>query len=367
MQNKNKGIILESYTQIEKVFEQHNVQKPFVCCGKSFQKTEIFEYLKQFNIVVWDNIRPNPRFEDMVSATELFKKEGCDFIIGAGGGSPLDSAKMIRLMTTNDIETCLEKPMENNDIKALFIPTTAGTGSEATKTSVFYINENEKFSIGNFDFIPDYVILDESLLETLPDYQRKCTCLDALCHAIESYWNVKSTDESKEYAKTSIELFCKHYQGYVDNVKENNRGMLMSSYYGGKSINITGTTAAHAMCYNITMNCGTSHGHSCIAGLVELWKYMLSHNENVNDKRGRDYVLSIFDEIAQIMGKDTPQQAIEMLEDIIAQFGLQKPKAKKEWMDTFVSKVNVPRLGNNPTTLTAEDVKNIYLATFDFE
>lgn len=362
---QTKGIILENYKQIEKVFEQHKVQKPFVCCGKSFQNTEIFEYLKKFNIVVWDRIRPNPRFEDMVDAAELFKNEGCDFIIGAGGGSPLDSAKMIRLMTTNDVATCLEKPMENNNIKALFIPTTAGTGSEATKTSVFYINENEKFSIGNYDFIPDYVILDESLLKTLPDYQRKCTCLDALCHAIESYWNVKANDESKEYAKTSIELFCKHYKGYVANENEHNRGMLMSSYYGGKSINITGTTAAHAMCYNITMNCGTSHGHSCIAGLVEIWKYMLEHNENVNDKRGRDYVLKTFDEIAGFMGKNSPQDTIDFLEEIIKDFGLQKPKAKMEQIDTFVSKVNVPRLGNNPTTLTAEDVKNIYLNIFE--
>ena len=131
------SVILNNYTEIEKVFEQHNVQKPFVCCGKSFQKTEIFKYLQNFNIVVFDNIRPNPRFDDMITAAELFKAEGCDFMIGAGGGSPMDSAKMIRLMTTNDISKCLDKPMENNDIKALFIPTTAGTGSEATKTSVF--------------------------------------------------------------------------------------------------------------------------------------------------------------------------------------------------------------------------------------
>ena len=69
---KTKGKVLESYRQIKDVFEQNNVKKPFVCCGKSFQKTEIFRYLKQFNIVVFDCIRPNPRFEDMVDAAQDF-------------------------------------------------------------------------------------------------------------------------------------------------------------------------------------------------------------------------------------------------------------------------------------------------------
>lgn len=364
---QNKGVILDSYKQIKEVFEQNNVQKPFVCCGKSFQNTEIFEYLKQFNIVVWDNIRPNPRFEDMVAATELFKKEKCDFMIGAGGGSPLDSAKMIRMMSTNNIDTCLKEPMQNNDIKALFIPTTAGTGSEATKTSVFYLNENQKFSVHSLDFIPNYIIFDETLLETLPDYQRKCTCLDALCHAVESYWSTKANDESKAYAKEAIELFCKHYQGYVNNEREHNRGMLMASYYGGKAINLTGTTSAHAMCYNITMNCNTSHGHSCIAGLIEIWKYMLEHNENVNDKRGREYVLSTFDDIAHFMGVNTPEDAVRKLQNIVNEFNLQKPKAKIEQIDDFVSKVNVKKLTKNPTVLSSEDIKNIYLNIFDFE
>ena len=75
---QNKGVILDSFEQIASVFEQNNVKKPFVCCGKSFEKTKIFEYLKQFDIVVFDNIRPNPRFEDMVDASRIFVEEGCD-------------------------------------------------------------------------------------------------------------------------------------------------------------------------------------------------------------------------------------------------------------------------------------------------
>lgn len=357
---QTKGVILESYSQIKEVFDQHKVQKPFVCCGKSFQKTKLFEYLKQFDIVVFDHIRPNPRFEDMIDAAKLFVEEGCDFIIGAGGGSPIDSAKMIRLMTTNDISKCLTEPMVDNDIKQLFIPTTAGTGAEASKTSVFYVNENEKKSIGDLAFLPDYVILDESLLTTLPDYQRKCTCLDALCHGIESYWNVKATDESREYAKKAILGFVQHRDGYIANTKEGNRGMLMASYYAGKAINITGTTAPHAMCYSITMNCGTAHGHSCAVGLSVIWKYMMDNNcpgniQNVND---------VFDEIGVMLGGKNAREGLEIFDSIIKEYGLDYPRTDEKNIPIFASRVDVSRLGNNPAKLELEDVVNIYKEVF---
>lgn len=350
------SVILNNYTDIDKVFEQLNVQKPFLCCGKSFQKTKAFEYIKKFNPVIFDRIRPNPRFEDMIDAAKLFNAEGCDFMIGAGGGSPMDSAKMIRLMTTNDISKCLSEPMENNDIKALFIPTTAGTGSEATKSSVFYINQVEKTSIANLDFIPDYVILDEELLKSVPPYQRKCTCLDALCHAIESFWSVKATDESREYAVKAINLFFEAKDSYMKNEQYGNRQMLMASYYGGKAINITGTTAGHAMCYNITMNCATAHGHSVAVCLSTIWEYMLKNNQYVNDKRGREYVLNTFAQLDELMNSN----ALATFNSLLTEFELERPKVDESKIKEFVSKVNVSRLGNNPTVLEAKDVENIY-------
>lgn len=350
------SVVLKDYKDIEKVFNELGIKRPFICCGKSFQKTEIFEYLKQFNPVVFDNIRPNPRFDDMITAAELFRAENCDFMIGAGGGSPMDSAKMIRLMATNDISKCLSEPMKNNDIKALFIPTTAGTGSEATKTSVFYLNEVEKTSIANFDFIPDYIIFDEELLKTVPDYQRKCTCLDALCHAIESYWNTKANDESKEYASKAIRLFFKNKDSYLKNETEGNRGMLMASYYGGKAINITGTTAAHAMCYNITMNCGTAHGHSVAAGLSKIWEYMLGNFNGVNDIRGKAYVEKTFAELDDLMGGD----ALAAFNGLIDEFGLENPRADKDLIPVFASKVPDKKLLTNPVALSRQDVEKIY-------
>lgn len=353
--------IFNSYNEIDKIIAKCDIKKPFLCCGKSFQQTDAFKDLQDRfdNMVVFDHIRPNPRFEDMIDGAELFKREQCDFMISAGGGSPMDSAKMIRLMTTNDISKCLDEPMENNDIKALFIPTTAGTGAEATKSSVFYINEVDKISIASYDFIPDYVILDHRFLRTLPEYQKKCTCLDALCHAIESYWSAKANNESRKYAIDAISGVMKNIDGYMSNTDEGNQGMLIASFNAGKAINLTGTTSAHAMCYNITMNCNTSHGHSVASGLIEIWKYMLEHNENVNDPQGREHMLKTFSELDTMMGG---AEAFEKL--VKEKFNLPTPQADISNIPAFVSKVNVSRLGNNPTVLNADDVAEIYRRIF---
>ena len=359
---RTKGIILKDIYEFKKV---SSCKKPFLCCGKSFESSPAFEFLNsEFNLTVWDNIRPNPRYEDMLAAAELFKKEKCDYMIGAGGGSPLDSAKMIKLLVTNDPATALTEPMQDNDIGFFAIPTTSGTGSEATKYSVFYVNENVKHSVSNDAFLPDFVLLDESFIKTVPPYQRRATCLDALSHAIESYWSVKSNAQSKEYAAKAIRLFVENKSGYIANEQQANRGMLMASYYGGKAINITSTTSAHAMCYNITMNCGTAHGHSVAVCLAEIWKYMNVHNERVNDSRGRDYVLKTLDELGALLGGKNSLDGAKIFASLLDEFELPSPKASPEQVKEFIKTVNPAKLLTNPTVLEAVDVEKIYNRVF---
>ncbi|MEZ3421609.1 MAG: phosphonoacetaldehyde reductase [Eubacterium sp.] len=359
---QNKGVILENLNDMEKV---SCFKKPFLCCGSSFKATKAYQYLKEkYNLTVWDKIRPNPRFEDMVAAAELFKRNNCDFMIGAGGGSPLDSAKMIKLLVTNDAKTALTEPMQANDIPFLAIPTTSGTGSEATRYSIFYVHENEKHSITHDDFLPDFVFLDAEFLKTVPLYQRRCTCMDALCHAIESYWNVKSNPKSREYAEKAIRLFVQNKAGYMANEPQANRGMLMASYYAGKAINITSTTSAHAMCYNITINCRTAHGHSVAVNLAEIWDYMNTHNEKVNDARGRDFVLKIFDELGMLLGGSNSADGARIFRALVDEFELYTPKADTAQVLSFAQSVNADRLLNNPTTLISDDVTEIYKRVF---
>lgn len=361
-----KDVVLSDISDILKLCPR---KRAFLCCGGSFEKTAAFEFLKAnySQLVVWDTVRPNPRFEDMAAAAELFKSSACDFIIGAGGGSALDSAKMIKLLATNSAETALTEPMSDNDIPFFAIPTTSGTGSEATKYSIFYVNENIKHSVSNDAFLPDFVLLDERFLLTVPPYQRRATCLDALSHAIESYWSVKSSEQSRDYAERAIRLFTENKSGYINNEPRANRGMLMASYYAGKAINITSTTSAHAMCYNITMNCSTAHGHSVAVCLAQIWRYMNLNNSRVNDPRGREYVLKALDELGVLLGGSDSKSGAQIFASLISEFGLERPRASAQQVGEFVKSVAPAKLTLNPTVLTESDVQIIYNRVFGLD
>lgn len=359
MQTKN--IVFTDYNKINEILKTAGAKRPFLCCSKSFKQTDAFRTLKNNpNITVWDTIRPNPRYEDMISATKQFLKNDCDFIIGAGGGSPIDSAKMIKLMATNKNIDARFETLKDNDIPFLCIPTTSGTGSEATRYSIFYSGETEKHSVSHPGFLPKFVILDPIFLKTVPPYQRVCTCMDALCHAIESYWNVKSTDTSKKLAKKAISLFFNNKEEYINNQPDGNKGMLFASYYAGKAIDITSTTSAHAMCYNLTMNCGTSHGHSVSVCLAEIWEHMLKHNDNINDPRGRDYVIKTLNEIGILMGGKNAKDGLDIFRTLVSEFDLKNPIETEETAEIFSKNVNISRLKNNPTVLDENTVRQLY-------
>lgn len=133
-----------------------------------------------------------------------------------------------------------------NAIPFIAMPTTAGTGSEAIRYAVIYY-EDAKQSITSESFIPETVLMDSNALKTRALYQKKATIMDALCHAIESFWSVNSIEESKGCSRTAIEGVLEHMDGYLANTEEGNAGMLRAAHAAGKAINITQTTVGHAM------------------------------------------------------------------------------------------------------------------------
>lgn len=119
--------------------------------------------------------------------------------------------------------------------------------------------------------MPEYAILDSQFVENNPKYLKACTAMDTFCHAIESYWAKKSTAISRSYAKEAMILCKNNIEKYVnsnDEVVANN--MLKASNLAGKAINISRTTAAHALSYKITSEYGIPHGHAVSLTIVKL-------------------------------------------------------------------------------------------------
>lgn len=220
---------------------------------------------KQFNHpAIFSNFTSNPKYEEMLAGLTLFKGKKCDAIISIGGGSCIDVAKTIKLSLNSNLESdvpTFKQKYQHTSIKHIAVPTTSGTGSESTKHSVLYLN-GEKQSISNSAILPEYVILHSNFIVTVPDYQKKCTAMDAFCQCVESLWSRKATKESKKYALKGIKLFEKSYQGYISNNTGEIKAIQTAANLSGKAINISETTAGHAMSYKITSLYGIPHGHA---------------------------------------------------------------------------------------------------------
>ncbi|MFG6340128.1 MAG: phosphonoacetaldehyde reductase [Lachnospiraceae bacterium] len=362
----------KDYLGLDTYLIRQRPERILLVCGESVSKLKIGKYFETLEsrlgipVVPFHGFTPNPVYESVKQGVHCYREHGCSMIVAAGGGSAMDVAKCIRLFAPmNPNENYLRQKVQPSEIPLLVIPTTAGTGSEATHFAVIYF-QGEKQSITHEMCLPDAFMLDPSLLDSLPLYQRKATCMDALCHALESCWSVNSTEESKEYAKEAVQLIMEYGNGYLENQGIANEKMLVAAHLAGKAINITQTTAGHALCYKLTSLYGIAHGHAAALCVREVWRYMLEHLEMCRDIRGRDYLEHIFAEIACIMRCEDAEGALSCFETMIYRMDLGIEKEHEEicW-EELIGSVNVERLNNNPVTLTEKALDGIYHRIFN--
>ncbi|MGD2092147.1 MAG: phosphonoacetaldehyde reductase [Candidatus Aminicenantes bacterium] len=191
---------------------------------------------------------------------EVKDNPGVDLIIAVGGGTIIDIAKIISIAYSNGckkVEEILSDRTLGNRLDLIFIPTTAGTGSEATSFAVVY-QDKVKISIDHKSLLPTYVVLDPRLLRSLPIPILNSTVLDALAQAIESIWARGGTKESREYSKEAIGLILDNLD--QENTIERLSGLQVASHLAGKAINISKTTLPHSISYPLTSHFGVPHG-----------------------------------------------------------------------------------------------------------
>lgn len=359
-------IASENYVELDDYIQKNGFKTVFLVCDGSLSFLRLNDYFKGvedrlgIKLVKFMDFQPNPLYESVVKGVKLFNEEDCDVVFAVGGGSAMDVAKCIKLYSNMNPEiNYLEQEIVPNDVPLFAVPTTAGTGSEATRYAVIYF-DGEKQSVADYSCIPSTVLMDSSVLKTLPEYQKKATMLDALCHSIESYWSVNSTDESKTYSRQAIQLIMENKEAYLNNDEEGNANMLKAANIAGKAINITQTTAGHAMCYKITSLYGIAHGHAAALCLAKLWPYMIDNTDKCIDARGEQYIKCIFDDIASAMGCDDKHEAVQKFSDFVESLRLGQPKASETDYDILSKSVNPVRLKNNPVALDEEAINSIY-------
>ena len=314
--------------------------------------------------VVWfDGIRPNPLYEDICRGVELFRREGCDGILAAGGGSAMDTAKAIKLWCRLDPAAglYLHQPMTDTGVPLGAIPTTAGTGSEATRYAVLY-HEGEKQSVAHESLVPDGAFLFPELLYTLPPYQKKATLLDALCQSIESTWAVKANGESTAFASASIRGILTHMDAYLAGDPPACGPIQQAAYDSGRAIDVTATTAAHAMGYKLTTLYGLAHGHAVGLCMRVLWPYVASHTAESVLPGGEAALKAALQRLTVLFGAENAADAARKYAALYDSLALPTPAIAEAELSVLAASVNVERLKNNPVPLSAETLYALYRA-----
>lgn len=287
----------------------------------------------------------NPHIDDLKNGLALAREFNPSLIIAIGGGSVLDMGKLLRFFLTHHGEILSGK--YNKDEKSMpliAIPTTAGTGAEATHFAVLYDEQGKKHSIADSSILPDYAVIYPMLTYNQSPYVTACSGFDALAQAIEAYWNKNATPESDNYAVNAMEMIYPSLPVAVHNpTKEARDSMAEGAYWAGRAINITKTTAPHAFSYPFTAHYGIPHGHAVSMVFPKIAELNLSKGEIPDLKK---QILRSF------LGKDGNVKST--ISRYINSIGLYTPSKKYDF-GKILDGISFERLSNNPFRITDEE------------
>ena len=286
--------LLGGYEELLKVLEESNLDNIMLITGKVVRGLGLTKSLEDFlvengvSFTIFDETVPNPTTQNVEDALKLYLENNCQGLIAFGGGSVIDCAKAVGARVA-----CPNKSLK--DMKGLLkvnrklpllvaIPTTAGTGSEATVTAVITDSENhKKFIINDFDLIPNYAILDAKLTLNLPPRTTALTGLDALTHAIEAYIGRSTTRTTRRNALMAIKLIFENIEtAYVDgaNIQARKR-MLKASYRAGLAFTKSYVGYVHAISHSLGGKYNISHG---LANAIILPYMLRKYGKSIHKK-----------------------------------------------------------------------------------
>ena len=270
---------------------------------------DIFDY-KRTNLET--NFSPNPSVTELNVIAEKYSASGIEVIVGLGGGSAMDVAKISTLAIPahnqgGGVEGLLEKQGSSNfvrEIDLLQVPTTAGTGSEATPFATVWDYQNEKkLSLNSKCLFADMAIVDPDFLGSVPYEIQVSTSLDAINQAFESIWNRNANPITVSYAKASIVLSME-VMSNIGNFTSNDRlKMATASLMAGMAISQTRTALCHSISYPLTMKYKVPHGLACAFSMLEVLKLNESKIKTTLDEISATIKADVYNELCAIFEK----------------------------------------------------------------
>lgn len=251
---------------------------------------------KSLNFYIVSDVLPNPEVSQIQSFIDGYKGKEIDTIIAIGGGSVIDTAKVVSYFLNEAVNISLKEHIENNKefvankINLFAIPTTSGTGAEVTPfATVWEKNFLAKHSFTSNEIYPDYAIYDANITLSMPYDLTLYTSLDSISHALESLWNKNSSVSSSVYSISSLRLSLEYLPKLLDDIEnlKLRHKIQLASHLSGLAISNTRTALAHSASYPLTYRYDVPHGLAC--------SFMLSDmiNDNIDEltERYDEYIL----------------------------------------------------------------------------
>lgn len=307
-------------------FEILGVKKPLIVTDSMMEKTESFKSIlkvleeKSIEYKVFSGVQPNPHDVDVENGVSVYKSENCDFIIGVGGGSPMDAAKALAVLVGEggdiadyDAQSSTKKEIKGPLPKIILIPTTAGTGSEVGKCSVITsTSQGRKIFLCHPLMVPARAVLDPELTVSLPAHLTAATGMDALTHSIESLTAPVFHPMCDGIAVKGIEFVAKYLEKAVkDPADIEARGYMMLAAMMGAVAFQKDLGTAHSLSHALSAVCNLQHG---LANAIVL-PVVMNYNKEVSKKEyaiiAREFGINIF-------GMDELEAAEKAIEEIRA-------------------------------------------------
>nr|WP_289037363.1 iron-containing alcohol dehydrogenase [uncultured Allobacillus sp.] len=362
-----------SINQLAPFLIEHKMERVFVITDQEILKVGLMDrFLQQLetnNIAafIYDGTVPNPTITNIEEAFTMYKENHCEAIVAFGGGSPIDCAKaVLAKLAKPNLPLANMRGLMKIRKKTSFliaVPTTAGTGSEATLAAVISDPDSkEKYPIMDPVLIPDVAVLDPVLTKNLPPHLTATTGMDALTHAIEVYIGKSTTAETREASKKAIKLIFENlYLAYQDGSNlEARKNMLDASYLAGFAFTRSYVGNVHAIAHTLSAFYNTPHGlsnaiilpyvlqyygeivYEQLAELSELIQ-VSEHTDPIDEKANRfieeikrlNHRMHIPDHFSEIKTEDLPQMIARAHREANPLYPVPKTFTKKDFEQLY--------------------------------
>src|SRR6185503_16187312 len=349
--------------------------RALIVTGRSLLRSSTLDRLLEAQGIAWSPlaIAGEPKIEDVERGIQLARGEGCDFVIGFGGGSAIDAAKAVGALTTNegDVLDYLEiigraRPLTHAPLPVIAVPTTAGTGAEVTRNAVIAAPAHRvKVSLRSPHLLPKVAVVDPELTHDLPPGLTASTGLDTLTQLIEPYVSCKANPLIDSVCAEGIRRVARSLRRVFENGAEKSarEDMALASLFGGLALANAGLGAVHGFASPIGGMFAAPHGAICDALLPHV---MDANLRALRCRQPESAAEARYTEIAQMLTGDPEARAadgVRWIEQLVSALRIPSLKthnvAERDLDEIVLKSQKASSMKGNPVELTTDELRNI--------